>query len=272
MDGLTSTVSRRSLPPPASPLISVITAVYNARPTLEATLRSVGQQSYPQVEHIIIDGGSTDGTVELIRQYADQVVYWVSEPDGGIYDAWNKGIRASRGEWICFLGADDTLEPDALATYARYLQHEAPAGCEFVSSRLVMVNEAGQTLETLGQAWHWPTFQRYMNVTHVGALHARSLFERGGLYDTSYRVIGDYELLHRAGDSLRAGFVPAVTVRMRQGGISDGTPALREARRLKVEQRRWHPARAWADYGFATFKLRVRQWLNRRGIYARIRQ
>ncbi len=87
--------------------VSVVKVVYNAKESLEATIASVLNQSYPHVEYIIIDGGSQDGTVELITRYRDRLAYWTSEPDRGIYDAMNKGVAAAKGDWIIFINAGD---------------------------------------------------------------------------------------------------------------------------------------------------------------------
>ena len=91
------------------PKVTVITVVYNAVQTIEATIQSVLQQSYPNLEYIIIDGGSGDGTIEIIRKYVDRIAYWISEPDRGIYDAMNKGIRLANGDWVNFMNAGDTF-------------------------------------------------------------------------------------------------------------------------------------------------------------------
>ena len=89
--------------------ITVITVCHNAAKTLEKTIKSVLNQTYPNIEYIIIDGGSTDDTVDIIKRYADRLAYWISEPDKGIYDAMNKGIEVATGEWINFMNAGDTF-------------------------------------------------------------------------------------------------------------------------------------------------------------------
>lgn len=91
------------------PLVSVVTVAYNAISTIEQTILSVINQTYPNIEYIIIDGGSTDGTVDMIKKYSDKIAYWVSEPDSGIYNAMNKGIQVASGDWINFMNAGDTF-------------------------------------------------------------------------------------------------------------------------------------------------------------------
>lgn len=98
------------------PLISVITVSYNAATTIEQTMLSVLNQTYPNVEYIVIDGGSTDGTVDIIKKYAHRLAYWVSEPDGGIYDAMNKGIAHASGDYINFMNAGDEFYKSSTLT------------------------------------------------------------------------------------------------------------------------------------------------------------
>ena len=100
-----------------NPLISVVTVSYNAVSTIEQTIISVLNQMYSNIEYIIIDGGSTDGTVDIIKRYDDKIAYWRSEPDRGIYDAMNKGILQAKGEWIYFIGASDLCRSNIWGYY-----------------------------------------------------------------------------------------------------------------------------------------------------------
>jgi glycosyltransferase involved in cell wall biosynthesis len=217
-----------------APLFSVITAVRNGAATLQAAIDSVVAQTCRDFEYIVLDGASTDDTVALLTRNSRHLDHWVSEPDTGVYDAWNKALRLARGHWIAFLGADDTYFPDALASYAEYIAANETAGLQYVSSRVELVKN-GKVVRTLGSAWSWPLFSRYMTVAHVGSIHHRSLFERYGRFDASYRSCGDYELLLRPRGALRAGFMNRVTARMSLGGISNANSrrALDEQQRAK---------------------------------------
>jgi len=97
-----------------APLVSIVTVVYNGSATLERTIQSVLAQSYPNIEYVIVDGGSADGTVELIRRYEDRLAYWVSARDKGIYDAMNKGVALCTGEWVGLINADDWYAPHSV--------------------------------------------------------------------------------------------------------------------------------------------------------------
>jgi glycosyltransferase involved in cell wall biosynthesis len=214
------------------PLVTVITAVMNAVETVKVCIESVAQQDYPNIEHIVLDGGSTDGTLDVLRQYDDRIALWKSEPDAGIYDAWNKALAEAHGEWICFLGADDEFLPGAISAYMA-LAAEHPEA-EYLSSRLKMIHSSGY-VRIVGTRWTWKEFSRSMCTFHVGTMHRRSLFDRLGMYDTSYRIVADYEFLLRARDQLNTAYMPVITATMKAGGVSDSFHALREARRARVE-------------------------------------
>jgi len=214
------------------PLVTVITAVFNGVSTIGHCIESVLDQDYPYVEHIVVDGGSTDGTVDVLRGYEDRLALWISEPDEGVYDAWNKGLRLARGEWIAFLGADDEYLPGAIAAYMALARGNPSA--DYLSSRLEWLHPSGYS-RIVGCPWEWPRFNRFMCSAHVGSMHRRRLFERYGHFDVSYRITADYEFLLRARAELSSAFMPIVTAHMRAGGTSDSIAALREANRAKIE-------------------------------------
>jgi len=116
------------------PLVTVVTAVFNGQPYLEGCLESVLRQDYPNIEHIVMDGGSSDGTLDVLRHYDDRIAFWKSGPDKGVYDAWNKALAEASGEWISFLGADDELLPGAVSAYVALAAMHPEA--EYLSSRV----------------------------------------------------------------------------------------------------------------------------------------
>ena len=229
---------------PDYPLVTVITAVFNGRGHLASCLESVISQDYPNIEHLVLDGGSTDGTLDVLRHYDERIAFWKTEPDQGVFDAWNKGLAQARGEWICFLGADDEFLPGAVSAYMALARKHPDA--EFLSSRARLEHPTGYS-PVFGGPWSWPQFTKAMTTVHVGSMHSRTMFERLGQFDISYKIAGDYELMLRAKDTLRTGFMPDLTVVMRAGGLSDSTAGLYEARRAKLQNSVCSPMRAEAD-------------------------
>ena len=230
------------------PLVSIITAVYNAENYLADCIVSVLSQSYKNFEYILIDGGSTDDTVNIIKQYQHKLAYWSSEPDKGIYDAWNKGLAVAKGEWIAFVGADDLLYPDALQTYMEHIiVHPKRYELEFVSSRIQLIKDDLSFVRIVGAPWDWDRFKLDMITWHVGCLHSKRLFETYGLFNSMYRTSGDYELLLRPKDKLITSFVDKVTVRMRVGGISNRMlyTAIKETYHAKVQNKVVSPLHGW---------------------------
>jgi glycosyltransferase involved in cell wall biosynthesis len=226
--------TRKIEPSGAKPFFTIITAVFNGAATLEATINSVNRQSFRDFEYIVLDGASTDSTISILEKNSDLIHYWRSEPDFGIYNAWNKGLRLARGEWIAFLGADDIYCPDALEEYAQAISASRSADIQYLSARVRLIKNH-RVVRTIGSAWRWPEFSRLMTVAHVGSMHHRSLFAEQGCFDESYRTSGDYELLLRPRSLLRAGFLDRVTADMALGGASNSNvrSALAEQERAK---------------------------------------
>lgn len=165
------------------PRVSIITTVYNASTTLEATILSVVNQKSDFIEYIIIDGGSYDGSVGIIELYNSYIDFWISEKDEGIYDAMNKGVSQANGKWVYFLGADDKLNEGILSKLSD----------KFESDLAVIY---GDVIYDTGYEMHSRLGRRMLlenTLHHQGAFYDRNLFTNFR-YDTKYGVSSDYEL------------------------------------------------------------------------------
>ena len=201
------------------PKISIVTVSFNTENTIENTIKSVLNQTQVPYEYIIVDGKSTDNTPHIINSYSEEFKLkgvnfrWISERDNGIYEAFNKGVGLTQGNWISFLGADDVLKTDALESYTQnWPLNEVDLICSNVEIKGKRV---------FSSSWNWRRFRRKMTIAHVGALHAKKFFENQGLFNSSYQIAGDYELLLRAKETLRVHKVEKITVEMGLGGISN---------------------------------------------------
>ena len=222
------------------PLISIIVAAFNASKTLQQCIDSVAQQTYANKELIIIDGGSKDGTVDLLEANQQQISYWISEQDKGIYNAWNKGLSQAKGEWICFLGADDFFwDAQVLERMTAQLQ-AIPPDILVAYGQVMLLSSEGKSLFPVGEPWVTikERFKQVMCIPHQAVMHRRGLFEQYGLFDESFRIAGDYELLLRELKKGDAIFIPdLITTGMRQGGISsDPENTLVTMREIRLAQ------------------------------------
>jgi glycosyltransferase involved in cell wall biosynthesis len=241
------------------PLVTVITAVFNRATSMRKCLDSIVGQDYPNIEYIVLDGGSTDGTLDVLRGCDDRIAFWKSEPDAGIYDAWNKGLSLARGEWISFLGSDDEYLPGAVTSYMELARQRPDA--DYLSARVRRVHPSGYSV-IMGGPWQWPLFSHHMCSAHVGSMHRRRLFEAYGRFDASYRIAGDYEFLLRPGERLRSAFLPMDTARHRSGGASDSKAAYLEAARAKIATGGVRPRVAQFDLRIGLVKYRLRTGLH----------
>lgn len=205
-------------------LISVVTAVKNRVLTLEGCLRSIHAQSWPDIEHIVVDGESTDGTQDILRQHRPRIGKLICEPDHGVYDALNKGIRAATGDIVGFMHADDEFAgPEVLSRVAAAFEDstvEAVYGdLVYVRkddvTRVVRFWKAGEYMRNqLAHGWMPPHPTFYVR---------REVYNRFGCFNTAYRIAADYEsmlrILWRGG--VKARYIPEVLVRMRTGGVSN---------------------------------------------------
>lgn len=224
----------------ALPLITVITVVFNGAVTLEKSICSVIEQNFDNVEYLIIDGGSTDGSVELLKKYDSAIDYWVSEPDAGIYDAFNKAVMCSTGDWICFMGADDYFFSKMVLSQMSRCFLRDDDGVKLVYGNIALLDSEHREVCRVGEAWHIAKnkFNSVMAIPHPGLMHHRTWFAKYGLFDTSFRIAGDYEMLLRGWPREDAVFVAdCVVVGMALGGVSsspeNAIKALKETRRAQ---------------------------------------
>ncbi len=209
---------------PERPLtISVITVCWNSEATIEDTLRSVASQTYPSVEHIVVDGGSSDGTMKIVERFP-HVAKAVSEPDRGIYDAMNKGIRISTGEIIGTINADDFYAaPDVLARVAALFEDPTIDVCY---GDLCYVGYRDPT--RIVRYWRSSEFKPDLFLhgwcpPHPTFFVRRSVYDRLGTYDLSYQIAADVDLTMRylVKHRVRSRYLPYVLVKMRMGGTTN---------------------------------------------------
>lgn len=184
--------------------ISVVTACFNAAAYIDATLRSVLDQGYPELEYIVIDGGSTDGTCEIIERYKDRLSYYVSEPDGGQYEAIQKGLSIATGEVMCWLNADDVFLPWTLSLVGEIFTAHPEVG--WITGLPGFLNRRGQMTSVYGSVaayprhfiangWYNHDLGGYLQQESM--LWRRSLWNKAGGLDLSLRYAADYELWAR---------------------------------------------------------------------------
>ncbi|MDA8127770.1 MAG: glycosyltransferase family 2 protein [Betaproteobacteria bacterium] len=205
--------------------ISVITVAFNAARTIAHTLESVAAQTHPDIEHIVVDGASTDGTLDVIRRHGAHAAQVISEPDEGIYDAMNKGLRLATGEVIGFLNADDVYADAGVLRRVSVIMEAESLDALFGDAEFVSPARPDRPLRRYRSrrfrperiAWGWMP-------AHPTLFLRRQVYERFGHFRTDYRIAGDFELVARMfhAGSLNYRHVPEVLVRMRTGGVSTG--------------------------------------------------
>lgn len=205
------------------PVVSVVTVCFNSAATLAATLQSVVEQTLKDIEHIVIDGGSDDGTLQVTERFRAGLAHVVSEPDHGIYDAMNKGLALARGNIVCFLNADDVYAHDAVLADVAEAMNQHRLDALFGDVVFFRNAEPDRVVRryrsrhfrpsTIG--WGWMP-------AHPALFLRREVFERMGHFRTDYRIAGDFEFVARvfSKNDLNYRYHPQVLVRMRMGGIS----------------------------------------------------
>jgi glycosyltransferase involved in cell wall biosynthesis len=233
--------------------VSVITAVKNGASTLADALSSVRRQRYTDVEHIVVDGRSTDDTLRVVREYGQHVATVVSEADSGPYEAFNRGLRLATGGIVAFLNADDLYETeDVVADVVREL--ESPTvDVLFGDVLLVRADDVRSvTRYYRSGALSRARLARGLMPAHPATFVKRTVYEKFGGFDASYRIAGDFEWTARVfyGSSIGYKHLPQVLARMREGGLS--TRGIGSKIRITCEVRR-----ACRRHGIATSYLRL---------------
>lgn len=172
------------------PKVSVVTVTYNCVDLVEGTMRNVLKQTYPNIEYIVIDGNSSDGTRQVIERYADRLAYWVSEPDSGIYDAMNKGICAATGEWIIFMNAGDYFfQPTTVEDVFDWYDDR---GETFIAGGIRLFVKEGyfdRMSETLGkEIWDWRMFPHQATFTRLSV-------QKENLFSMNLKIVADYHFI-----------------------------------------------------------------------------
>lgn len=203
--------------------ISVITVSFNASRTIAEALQSVAGQTHADIEHIVIDGASTDGTVGVIGCNSDRISKVLSEPDHGIYDAMNKGIALASGDVICFLNADDVYAEMSVISRVAKLMASEELDAVYGDAEFFSVNDDTKTVRRYSSRRFSPSRIAWgLMPAHPTLFLHRRVFERFGVFCPNYRIAGDFELVARIfhANTVKYRYIPEVLVRMRTGGVS----------------------------------------------------
>jgi glycosyltransferase involved in cell wall biosynthesis len=251
---------------PGKPLVTVVTVVRNRADRVEETIKAVLGQNYRYIEYLIVDGASTDGTVDVLRRYDDRIGYWISEPDSGIYEAMNKAIDlvTDPEAYILFANSDDRLySPDAIRQLV-----EGGEGADLVHGKMTVTD--GEASRVYGRD---VTLKDLAGRTlcHPATIMRRRVFDEVGRFDTSFTIAADYDLIVRCfAHPVTTKFVPEIISRMSMGGISEDRFMLSCQERKRVVRSRFKSitrfAGVWRVNLYDIPRNAARQWLARAGL------
>lgn len=238
-------------------LVSILTPCYNSAETIENTLRCVEQQTYQNIEYIIIDGGSTDGTLEIIKRHRDRLprrFQLVSEKDNGIYDAMNKGVRLAKGQLIGIVNSDDWYENDTVEQVVNRYQGN-PYEVIYGMQRNYLNGKEKAVL-----LYHHDFLPEQM-ITHPTCFVTKAAYDDLGMFDLQYCSAADYDLMLRFWESKRVVFTPVMRVlsNFRLGGMSGSQVGVRENAAIRYKRGYMSKKR----YRFVMFKSRIYEKLSK---------
>ncbi len=193
------------------PLISIITPSFNQARYLEATIRSVLDQDYPAIEYIIVDGGSHDGSVDIIQHHASQLAWWVSEKDKGQTDALNKGFAQAKGQILAWINSDDTYEPGAFSAAAQYLMDHPEVGLVYADTNFIDENGHKIGIFPAAQTDYKLLRRGYVHIPQQAAFFRAELWNQVGPLDPDFYFAMDYDLWVRLAKLTHLQYLPGQT-------------------------------------------------------------
>lgn len=240
----------------ALPKVSIVTPSFNQAPFLEQTLRSVLEQDYPNLEYIVIDGGSTDGSCEIIQKYADRLAYWQSQPDQGQTDAINQGFAHATGEILAWLNSDDLLLPGAVSAAVRALEEHPEAA--MVYGDALLINAQGETIGKFpaAQTDHRKLRRGYVHIPQQASFFRAELWRKVGPLDVSFYFAMDYDLWVRLAALAPLVYVPQLWAAFRLHG---------EGKSIAADDRCWPEMLRvhYRDGGKALSPIVFKYWLRK---------
>lgn len=234
--------------------VIVLTPVFNGETTIKCCIESVRNQDYENVEHIIIDGASTDNTIDILNRYS---VKYFSERDAGIYDAFNKGlIKANHSDIIHILNADDYYAANDIISkvIAKFKQYD----CELIHGHVELIDINEKIVKKIGENLSKKQLLKKMRVAHPSVFVRRAVYDKYGGFSVGFKIAADYEFLLRVWDKVKIVFIPQVFVKMRLGGISSEYHQLsyREAMAAAILNGS-SPTKAFCTYSWEMLKMKV---------------
>lgn len=239
------------MPTTHQPIITVVTVCRNAAATIEQTILSVIAQKIEGLEYIIIDGASTDGTLDIVRKHAEHIDHIISEPDKSLYDAMNKGLRLARGRYLHFLNADDRyFAPDVLQKLLPELEENTVC-----FAQMVYVSEDGSE-RRLGAPFSWENELRVSHVPQPTLFVSKKLYEQVGEFELRYRIASDYDMVLRLAQRFPVKYIAQPTTIMNYGGLSDVQMGLAFRESMDISKRYGRSAIS----SFLTYLSRMLKW------------
>lgn len=239
----------------SNPLVSIITPSYNQAQFLKETIQSVLAQDYANIEYIIIDGGSTDGSLEIIKRYSEQIAFWVSEPDQGQTDAINKGFAKAHGEILAWINSDDTYQPHAVSEAVEYMLNHPEIGMVYGDANLI--NAEGKFIGKFParQTNYRKLRQGYVHIPQQASFFQAKIWQQVGPLDPSFYFAMDYDLWVRIARIAPIQYYPHLWANFRLHGAGKSVV---EDSRCWPEMLRIHKRDGGSWFSWLVFKAKVR--------------